>query len=184
MQLLRIVTVAVFAAVWPLRAVLASGELSLSLSLEPNTTIAGIPVSLVLALTNDSDAKQEIPPYAKLLVRNDQDGTFDAWSGGSAGNSVVSLEWPATTLGPHQRVLLTIPTEGTLDHPRWFMDGRLTMPGLQQLQVVLGYEESIGRWLPGSSGAAAVSSVAVLTVNEPKGEDKKVWEQILVSGVN
>jgi hypothetical protein len=151
-----------------------SPQITLALDLQPAVTLPGMPVSFRVTFTNATGSPLTIPTRAALLVRDEQGQSFLAvWD---VTRTVVTVdEWSGQKISPRQNSSYTLSTEGLMDHPAWFRDSRLSRPGRFELQMFVADNLSELLDIEEVRQRAAISNVAVLTVQEPSGVDADVW---------
>jgi hypothetical protein len=168
-----------------LTSAFASSPVTATLTLVPDATLPGTPVSFVVVLDNPTDTVHRIGDSARLTVTT-ATGTFDALGiGGRTAiaipseqmdrcGAVACLEVPA-----HGRRQLYIDMSATLAGNEFFADRRLSMPASYLLQLTLDEAAAAG------APAAVRTNSATLRVLQPVGVDLAVWQRLLqLSGGN
>lgn len=151
---------------------------SISLTLEPPTTLPSIPVAFSVVIDNPGDLPVTIWDVMRLRVTT---ATSDFFAAGVGGRTQVNLPQesldPCGTakclkIAPHSHRQVFVSYRPELTGNEFFEDGRLTVPGSYLLQLSL-YAGSYG-----SPWTELVSNTAMLTVREPSGADLQVWEML------
>lgn len=158
---------------------------TLTLSLDPATTLPALPVTFRLTVPNSGPKVLQVPRRAILLVAPAGGESFIAgWGGeGSRGSQLVAnlgeyIE--DATVPPGKSVTVSIPIDWTLLSPYWFEDSRLCAPGTYDLRIALDdnlTNASVRNRAPADviASAALVSNATKLVVAQPAGVDAEVY---------
>lgn len=163
-------------------AIPASAEVTLTLSMAPDSGLPGIPATMHVVASNSSDAPAVVPTTVTLRVTR-RDGQPSPAADDSSAPAVVAT-FPDTT-GP----LLTLAAREQRDlsfwsspnSPPWFHDkGELFAPGIYTLQLIAdaSLRERYGVHLQKPLPAVVVSNTVTYTVNTPTGDDLAVYRMI------
>jgi hypothetical protein len=147
-----------------------------SLTLLPASTLPGLPVGFLLAITNPSAKPVVIADFASLKVTTSA-GTFDAIGLGRSPSINLPSAQMAACYSSH---CLTVPANGQrqlylrfgplLVENEFFADRRLSSPGRYDLQVTL-----LVLNLPGSEMTEIHTDTQTLIVQQPTASDLLVW---------
>ncbi len=147
----------------------AAQPVDVSLKLEPDVTLPGLPVGVVVEVKNATTVEINVPLRAKLLVTPEDGEQFVALFEGESDIGILR-ELDETSdeppLLPGKQATFAAPLiPGT--GPEWFADRRLSVPGTYRLQMVItGRDDELN---PGY-----YSNVVTLRVAEPDGTDADV----------
>jgi hypothetical protein len=160
---------------------------SMSLTLVPGRVLPGLPVTFRVTLTNLSNVPADIPQDLRLEVDPMEGERFYARALDLDSHSPPTTfgRWPReiSTLGSKEALSVVFPVGPTLVGPEWFRDPRLNKPGVYRLRLLLYPAKPQPVLNERASGEPVenleepvVSNTATLTVQEPDGEDARVWE--------
>ena len=170
-------------------------RLSMTLALAPDKVLPGVPVSFRVTLTNLSNLPADVPQALRLRVERDGGDWFYAWT--VEGHSMKPITtvggWPTDiqTLGSKGAAEIEFAVDSLLAGPEWFVDPRLSKPGVYRLQLIAysrypwkdepknPYRYRTAEIDENDEGGEIVrSNVATLTIREPEGEDAVVWAKM------
>lgn len=191
--IVMVLVVAVFSTFFQHR-IGAATSIEVSLSLDPDHTLPGIPVGLRFSVTNNSDSTIIIPNFVLLQVTPKDGKTFlsqwghkdeDSFVGYYASEDSKLLKIPAKQTNDFE-----LPINPSLAQPECFYDYRLSFPGTYQMKLILDpdvdhsllghvYIDSDAKKKAFSLTEQIISNDVVLTVEEPRGEDALVWSRML-----
>lgn len=155
-------------------AALGDGVVS-TLTIIPDTTLPGVPVSIAVHLTNNGNTPATLANYvrvqgtdqhgasffAKLHKLDDPDKIFFSPSGD-----------PSLVLAPGASTDVFLPISHALDGPPLFDNPKAVTPGRLLVQVYYTID-----------GSEASTAPAVLTIRQPSGVDSAVWN-LMTATVN
>ncbi len=146
------------------------------LDLVPARILPGVPVNLLITMTNPGERQLEIPNWARMHVAPPSGEPFIATDDESSSPTdsfgLVSEFGPSVTLGPGETKSWVLPVHPLLAEPVAFMDERLSWPGRYRLSL----ETMTGSAQPMET---VQSNEAVLTILQPEGLDLIVWKHML-----
>ena len=153
-----------------------AANIQLSLGLNPKNTLPGLPVSMRLTATNLSESVITLPRHAVLKVIPTGGEPFVAtWGQNSSAAWIGEDSLKSSKLLPGKTTEILFPLDVTLASPGWFFDHRLSWPGVYRLQVILPANPNPENEIP----ETLISNEAILTIEEPHGEDSLVWNRML-----
>jgi hypothetical protein len=148
------------------------------LQLIPERTLPGVPVNVVLTVTNPGDEPVDVlsqfpvtvtPPQGSPYLAIDDTTTSPRETFSLPGTRVD----PTLTLPARSSRVFVMEADVVLGSPAFFMDERLSLPGTYRLRVKIWVHQESAP-LP-----AAESNEVTLTVLEPQGADRLVWDHML-----
>ncbi len=151
----------------------ASSQTTVSLDLQPETTLPGLPVALALTVANTSPSTVVLANGVNVEVTA-ADGTsfFATWDGRTSVPFPAEIARDLSVPSSGTRELY-LPLEPTLAGPEIFNDRRLSQPGTYHLRAHL-YE------LHGDGSTTSVTSDSTaLHVRAPQGADAAAWSLLL-----
>lgn len=151
------------------------------LELVPDRTLAEIPVSFIMTLTNHTDHPVCVPRVAVLHVDPWGRKPFVVQTQPScAGCSpAVVLPEDSEPLLPGGLKVIAMKTNGRFRTPVWFQDRRLSDPGIYDIEVLFAEgEQGIEGIYVGEHETPVAMAVAQLRVDEPQGKDAILWRDI------
>ncbi len=165
-----------------------SGQLHVTIAVEPDSDLPGIVPSLRVTVRNNGATPADVPDRAALWVTPATGDGFYAESGRYDGSRTEWLE-----RDPDQAVTTVAPGTSrdlTFWHAHWFRaDKRLQVPGTYRLKLLVGSDlddrndPDLSHSPPLPPRPAAIPSNEVIyTVLEPTGEDAVVWNRIRETG--
>lgn len=159
-------------------------QLSVTLEVEPSTVLVGLSPSLRISVTNDGTSPAVSPKYAVVRVTPENGESFIALYGsGSNERHGGILGNERTSIGPGERAIFEFRTSSITSRPEWFEDPRWLEPGTYRMQMLLmdstrGISQQGGVNLESIIAVRAASREAVLTIEEPSGDDAIVWNAL------
>ena len=152
-------------------------NLSLSLDLNPNATLPGLPVSMSLTIKNEGTTPVAVPRNAILIATPvNGKGPIIVKSEG-VRRVMYDIHTLDEALPPHAIKVVEIEADGSLNRPYWFQDDVFAHPGQYEVQILLGTAIS-GNSVEEARSTAVASATARLTVNEPRGTDAEIWKEL------
>lgn len=175
-------------AVTLLLATTLSGQLQVTIAVEPHSDLPGIIPSLRVAVRNNGSVPVDVPDPAALWVTPTTGDGFYAESGRYAESRTGRLERE-----PEEQVITVAPGTSrdlTFWHADWFRaDKRLQVPGSYRLKLLVGSDlddkndPDVSHHPPRPTRPTPMSSNEVTyTVLEPTGEDAVVWNRMAGNG--
>lgn len=146
------------------------------LEVVPARTLPGVPVNLLISVTNPGDQPVEIPNSARLHVTPPSGEPFVAVDDESSSPvdsfPLYGEPVPSVIVAPGETKSWALPVHPLLVEPLFFSDERLSWPGryLLRLEVVTGSTPPF---------QTVTSNEAALLVIEPTGPDLIVWQRML-----
>ncbi len=141
----------------------------------PARTLPGVPVTLVVTITNPGDQPLELIEQVNVFVtppRGEPFFALDDTSYSPRESFALSPELDSrVVLRPGESRTFVTPAD-LMSQPQLFLDERLSWPGTYRIRLTVG---------SGPLGAlsTAESNEATLTVIEPQGPDAVVWNRML-----
>lgn len=148
----------------------ALASLNVSMRIEPETTLPGVPVSFSFAITNPSASPVTIRGAVNLeITAVDESTYFATWDTGYTSTPFPTELADRLTIPPGVTRELYLPLDRTLAAPEFFNDPRLNRPGRFVLRAHVYAVRADG----GSEDLP--SNQVSLEVRTPEGDDLSVW---------
>lgn len=154
----------------------------------PSQVLPGIPVNIVIRLTNVANEPQAAPPELMIVVSPAGRAPFVARCGVGLHRRIDDAAQHAAVL-PRQEVTLALLTDGSFRRPDCLDDPRLHVPGTYSLSFRLGEHfnvisiDSSNEPLDIAQKYSVAAADATLVVLPPTGDDATVWALMNAAGL-
>lgn len=144
-----------------------------ALHLDESTVLPGTPTGLTLTVSNGSGRELELPSLVWLIASTAEGKSFPLRTSLSGEGKPLPVPEEVRRIAPGGTHEIRFDVPHVVQGAPWLLDERIAAPGEYRLRAVFAKTvDAAGLY---DVGSALASSEVVYTVEQPAGEDEKVW---------